>query len=532
MWNPYQSNKQSTSIYTTPISPLNSSTGSETSASSLNSSEHEKLNSNNRNNLNQNLQQTSLSVSSFIPTPDYDNEEQQHRESSPNAVNNNDYISHHNTQMQHNSNMTHHHHQQQQQQHQNSFHQTPVINIQDCGRASTDSESVSNSSDASSSPDSTGSPTYRSPSNSFTGYSSSATTNVTGNQMHQTYNNNNHFSHQQSFNTQPSYNYFGDFQNSYYSSGQIPIKQELKQETFLNDYSKLNNFSTNHHQYSMNNTTAFGTNSLEKQSDESSKSSSSSPPTTPILPLANMTNNIATAAAVATSPFNMHHPHNPYAVHAAAAVNNYYNSMNLNPYAHYHHHHHPPYLNHNYNTAQFNNSYSNNRDFNSTNTFLNSSVTTPTSVSTAPSRPAVKVENNLPTSNINRSTNNNNNNNNNSNISTISDSNITNSYETSPGLLPYLQVNLKGNLTSNPNIKAKLQDQSLWKQFNQIGTEMIITKCGRRMFPSLRVSVSGLDSNSKYTMLIEIVPVDDNRYKYHNGEWIISGKAEAHFVGR
>ncbi len=105
MWNPYQSNKQSTSIYTTPISPLNSSTGSETSASSLNSSEHEKLNSNNRNNLNQNLQQTSLSVSSFIPTPDYDNEEQQHRESSPNAVNNNDYISHHNTQMQHNSNI-------------------------------------------------------------------------------------------------------------------------------------------------------------------------------------------------------------------------------------------------------------------------------------------------------------------------------------------------------------------------------------------------------------------------------------------
>ncbi len=86
------------------------------------------------------------------------------------------------------------------QHQQNSFHQTPVINIQDCGRASTDSESVSNSSDASSSPDSTGSPTYRSPSNSFTGYSSSATTNVTGNQMHQTYNNNNHFSHQQSFN--------------------------------------------------------------------------------------------------------------------------------------------------------------------------------------------------------------------------------------------------------------------------------------------------------------------------------------------
>jgi len=92
--------------------------------------------------------------------------------------------------------------------------------------------------------------------------------------------------------------------------------------------------------------------------------------------------------------------------------------------------------------------------------------------------------------------------------------------------------NMPKNQTTNPNIKVKLQDMSLWKQFSQIGTEMIITKCGRRMFPSLRVSVSGLDSASKYVMVVDIVPVDDNRYKYHNCEWIVSGKAEAHFVGR
>ncbi len=92
--------------------------------------------------------------------------------------------------------------------------------------------------------------------------------------------------------------------------------------------------------------------------------------------------------------------------------------------------------------------------------------------------------------------------------------------------------NMPKNQTTNPNIKVKLQDMSLWKQFSQIGTEMIITKCGRRMFPSLRVSVSGLDNASKYVMVVDIVPVDDNRYKYHNCEWIVSGKAEAHFVGR
>jgi hypothetical protein len=84
----------------------------------------------------------------------------------------------------------------------------------------------------------------------------------------------------------------------------------------------------------------------------------------------------------------------------------------------------------------------------------------------------------------------------------------------------------------NNKFDAKLQDTHLWKQFNKTGTEMIITKSGRRMFPSLRAQVSGLDNNSKYLMIIDIIPVDDNRYKYHNGEWVISGKAEAHFGGR
>lgn len=52
------------------------------------------------------------------------------------------------------------------------------------------------------------------------------------------------------------------------------------------------------------------------------------------------------------------------------------------------------------------------------------------------------------------------------------------------------------------------------------------------MFPSIRVTVSGLESNSKYIMFIDVVPFDDNRYKYHNCEWIVSGKAEPHFGGR
>ena len=108
--------------------------------------------------------------------------------------------------------------------------------------------------------------------------------------------------------------------------------------------------------------------------------------------------------------------------------------------------------------------------------------------------------------------------------------NLTPSFSGSSGVNGAFGIN--SPKANNPNIKVKLQDMSLWKQFNQIGTEMIITKCGRRMFPSLRCSISGLDSSAKYMMVIDIIPVDDNRYKYHNCEWIVSGKAEAHFVGR
>lgn len=54
----------------------------------------------------------------------------------------------------------------------------------------------------------------------------------------------------------------------------------------------------------------------------------------------------------------------------------------------------------------------------------------------------------------------------------------------------------------------------------------------RRMFPTLKVNLEGLDPHSKYILLIDIVPVDDCRYKYHNSEWVVTGKAEPHMPGR
>jgi hypothetical protein len=97
---------------------------------------------------------------------------------------------------------------------------------------------------------------------------------------------------------------------------------------------------------------------------------------------------------------------------------------------------------------------------------------------------------------------------------------------------------------------VKLEDMDLWKRFYSLGNEMIITKYvkitflsfyfylyifsrnGRRLFPNFRVSISELDPTTKYMVLLDIVPMDDNRYKYQESAWIVSGKAEPHIYGR
>ena len=46
------------------------------------------------------------------------------------------------------------------------------------------------------------------------------------------------------------------------------------------------------------------------------------------------------------------------------------------------------------------------------------------------------------------------------------------------------------------------------------------------MFPVFKCSMSGLDSNSMYTILLDFVQVENHRWKYVNGEWVAGGKAE------
>jgi len=75
------------------------------------------------------------------------------------------------------------------------------------------------------------------------------------------------------------------------------------------------------------------------------------------------------------------------------------------------------------------------------------------------------------------------------------------------------------------HVTVTLENRGLWEIFHNVGTEMVITKSGRRMFPALKVSVVGLDPSLKYIIMMDVVPADNYRYKYHESEWLVTGKA-------
>nr|CAH8857544.1 unnamed protein product [Trichobilharzia regenti] len=87
------------------------------------------------------------------------------------------------------------------------------------------------------------------------------------------------------------------------------------------------------------------------------------------------------------------------------------------------------------------------------------------------------------------------------------------------------------NLSSSPEScgvrpEVELVDKSLWDKFHCHGTEMVITKSGRRMFPPFKVKITGLEKRAKYIVLMDIVALDDCRYKFQNNLWTVAGKAD------
>uniref|UniRef100_UPI00358F95AD T-box transcription factor TBX1-like n=1 Tax=Myxine glutinosa TaxID=7769 RepID=UPI00358F95AD len=83
-------------------------------------------------------------------------------------------------------------------------------------------------------------------------------------------------------------------------------------------------------------------------------------------------------------------------------------------------------------------------------------------------------------------------------------------------------------------IHAHLEMKPLWEEFHQLGTEMIVTKAGRRMFPTFQVRLGGMFPQAEYVLLMDFVPCDDKRYRYafHSSAWLVAGRADPPLPGR
>ncbi|CAI4230303.1 unnamed protein product [Auanema sp. JU1783] len=82
---------------------------------------------------------------------------------------------------------------------------------------------------------------------------------------------------------------------------------------------------------------------------------------------------------------------------------------------------------------------------------------------------------------------------------------------------------------SNDSVQVALEGSLLWRKFHALGTEMIVTKSGRRMFPTLAVSITGLDPKGSYSLMVDLESLDSKRYRYsfHQSKWTATGPGEA-----
>ncbi|XP_061411068.1 T-box brain protein 1 [Lethenteron reissneri] len=76
-----------------------------------------------------------------------------------------------------------------------------------------------------------------------------------------------------------------------------------------------------------------------------------------------------------------------------------------------------------------------------------------------------------------------------------------------------------------------LCNRALWIKFHRHQTEMIITKQGRRMFPFLSFTVSGLDPTAHYNIFVDVVLADPNHWRFQGGKWVPCGKADTNVQG-
>ncbi|XP_046346976.1 T-box transcription factor TBX22-like isoform X1 [Haliotis rufescens] len=77
-------------------------------------------------------------------------------------------------------------------------------------------------------------------------------------------------------------------------------------------------------------------------------------------------------------------------------------------------------------------------------------------------------------------------------------------------------------------VQVELCHGELWRAFHRLGTEMIITKSGRRMFPAVRVRILGVREDMAYRVSLDFQALDNHKYRYvyHSSKWMVAGTGD------
>ncbi|KAK0140666.1 MAX gene-associated protein [Merluccius polli] len=94
-----------------------------------------------------------------------------------------------------------------------------------------------------------------------------------------------------------------------------------------------------------------------------------------------------------------------------------------------------------------------------------------------------------------------------------------------------IQENLPAKITCR-GVSVSLDNNIMWNEFFRCQTEMIVTQDGSRMFPYCRFRISGLDASKKYSLFLDIQPVDSSLYEWTGHDWRVAGKAVRHVKSR
>lgn len=77
-------------------------------------------------------------------------------------------------------------------------------------------------------------------------------------------------------------------------------------------------------------------------------------------------------------------------------------------------------------------------------------------------------------------------------------------------------------------IQVTLVNDSVWQEFHSIGTEMLLTRQGRRMFPFCRYRITGMNPHLLYVLIMDFHLMDEYRYRWTVGGRLPGGPSEVH----